>query len=103
MKKILLAAAFLAATGSAFAHSRFSIGISVGPAYGYYAPPPPPPVAYYAAPAPGYVWVSGYYYSVGPRRVWRPGYWSRPYYGDRGVVRGRHEDRHDRDDHGRRY
>lgn len=88
MKKSLLALAFLAASGSLFA-AHFSIGIGVGPAYGYpaygyyAAPPPPPVVAYYPPnPGPGYAWVSGYYYPVGPRYVWRAGYWARrPYAG----------------------
>jgi hypothetical protein len=81
MKKSLLVVLLLA-SGSAFAATHFSIGIGVGPAYGYYAPPPPPPVvAYYPPnPGPGFTWVSGYYYPVGPRYVWRAGYWARPPY-----------------------
>ena len=81
MKKNLLIGMFLLASGSLFAEVRFSVGIGVGPAYGYYAPPPPPAVAYYPpSPAPGYVWVPGYYYPAGPRYVWRAGYWARPPY-----------------------
>ena len=82
MKKILLAAAFMVASSSAFA-AHWSVNIGVGvPAYGYYAPPPPPSaVAYYPpAPGPGYTYVDGYYYPVGARYVWRAGYWARPPY-----------------------
>ncbi len=83
MKKSLLALMFLVASGSVFA-AHFSVGIGVGPAYGYYAAPPPPlppVVAYYPpSPGPGFNWVSGYYYPVGPRYVWRAGYWARPPY-----------------------
>jgi len=82
MKKSLLALMFLAASSSVFA-AHFSIGIGVGPAYGYYAAPPPPPpaVAYYPpSPGPGYAWVGGYYNRVGPCYIWRAGYWARPPY-----------------------
>jgi hypothetical protein len=81
MKKSLLAVMLLA-SGSLFAGARFSVGIGVGPAYGYYAPPPPPPAVAYYPPSPGagYAFVSGYYEPVGPRYVWRPGYWRRPPY-----------------------
>ncbi len=81
MKKSLLVLMFLASSSLFAAH--VSIGIGVGPAYGYYAAPPPPPsaAAYYPpSPGPGFVWVSGYYNPVGGRYVWRPGYWSRPPY-----------------------
>jgi hypothetical protein len=85
MKKSLLVLLLLASS-SAFAATHFSIGIGVGPAYGYYAAPPPPPPVYYAppSPGPGFVWVSGYYYPVGRRYEWRQGYWTRP---PRGHVR----------------
>jgi len=86
MKKVLLVFTLLASS-SAFAATRFSIGIGVGPAYGYYAAPPPPPRVYYApppSPGPGFAWVSGYYYPVGRRYEWRQGYWTRP---PRGYVR----------------
>jgi hypothetical protein len=89
MKLLVLLALFSA---SAFAETRFSIGVNIGGYPGYYpggyyvaAPPPPPPV-YYVPPSPGrgYVWVSGFYYPVGPRYEWRQGYWTRP---PRGHVR----------------
>jgi len=85
MKKSLLALVLLAGS-SAFAATRFSIGVQVGPSYGYYPAPPPPPVVAYRPvnPGPGYYWVDGYYYPVGPRYVWRQGYWARPPY--RGAV-----------------
>ncbi|MES1258031.1 MAG: YXWGXW repeat-containing protein [Acidobacteriota bacterium] len=94
MKIRLLTAAFLLLSGTAlFARTNVFVGIGVGPAYGpaypvsgnnyypnYYPPPPPPPVVAYAqpAPAPGYVWVGGYWYPSGPRYAWRAGYWVRP-------------------------
>ena len=84
--KTKLLALFLLAGGCLFAgtHVFFGFGVGVGPAYGYYvaAPPPPPPVVTYAAPvpAPGYVWISGYWYPVGARWCWHPGYWARPPY-----------------------
>ncbi len=81
--KLFIIAGLLLASTSAFAGVHWSVGIGVGgyyppPPVAVYAPPPPPP-AYYvpAAPGPGYVWVSGYYYPVGPRYVWRAGYWAR--------------------------
>ena len=79
MKKSLMILMLLASS-SAFAATHFSIGIGVGPAYGYYAATPPPPPVYYAppSPGPGFVWVSGYYYPVGRRYEWRQGYWTRP-------------------------
>lgn len=86
MKTKLLVLLALAGA-SAFAETRFSIGVNIGGGYpgyypgGYYvaAPPPPPPV-YYAPPSPGYgyTYVPGYYYPVGRRYEYRRGYWTRP-------------------------
>ena len=84
--KLKLVVLMALAAASAFAESRFSIGVHIGgyPAYGpggyYVAAPPPPPPVYYAppSPGPGFVWVSGYYYPVGRRYEWRQGYWTRP-------------------------
>jgi len=84
MKKKLLVLMALA-SASAFAQTRFSIGVNIGgPGYyggGYYmaAPPPPPPI-YYAPPrpGPGFVWVNGYYYPAGRSYQWRQGYWAQP-------------------------
>lgn len=43
------------------------------------APPPPMRAEYYGvAPAPGYVWVAGYWQWGGADYVWAPGYWARP-------------------------
>ena len=89
MKTKILAGLLLGASALAAA-PRFSIGIGVGvPVRPYYAPAPvyvaPTPLyapAYgpaYAAPAPGYTWVGGYWDGFGPRRVWRPGYWAAPH------------------------
>ena len=57
------------------AESNFSIGIGVGPSYGYYAPPP---VVYRPPyPGPGYNWTDGYY---DPYGAWIAGFWApRPY------------------------
>jgi hypothetical protein len=61
----------------------------VYPARGYYVGPavavaPPPPVVetYGVAPAPGYVWIGGYWSWVGGRHVWVGGHWdaARPGY-----------------------
>lgn len=41
------------------------------------ASPPPPQVEYAPpAPAPGYVWVNGYWYWNGAQYVWLPGHWA---------------------------
>jgi hypothetical protein len=93
MKTKLLALIFLAGA-SAFAETHFSIGIDVGPRYGYYAPPPPPRVAYVTpAPGPGFVWVSGYWYPSGSRYAWRDGYWARRPYGGAYWVAPRYHER----------
>ena len=76
--KILVVGTLLAASTAMAAH--VSIGLNIGGGYGYYAPPPPPRVVYYASPGPEYVWVNGYYYSVGRGWRWRAGYWSLPPY-----------------------
>jgi len=82
MKTKLLALVLLA-SGTMFARSHVSIGVSIG-GYGgggYYVAAPPPPVVYYASPrspGPGYVFVQGYYYPVGNRYEYRRGYWTRP-------------------------
>lgn len=79
MRKLLTTVAFavailpmLATTASA---GQFSIGIQIGT-----PPPPPPPVYVPATPAPGYVWVGGYYYPVAGRYVWHNGYYAYPPY-----------------------
>ncbi len=89
---LMLAGAVFAAV-PASAETHVSIGIGVGPAYGYYAPPP---VAY--APAPYYpqssYWVNGYY---DPYGSWIAGYWA-----PRVVVTPRyfgHGRAYDRDDY----
>jgi hypothetical protein len=82
-------ALLLVGASSMFAATHFSFGIGIGAPYypygGYYvAAPPPPPPAYYAPapayPAPGYVWVGGYYYPAGAGWAWHRGYWARPPY-----------------------
>jgi hypothetical protein len=46
----------------------------------YVAQPPPPPVVeqYVAAPGPGFVWISGYWWRSGGGWVWMRGHWGRP-------------------------
>src|SRR5690349_18882467 len=74
LKTVTLTALMLTAFVSTAA-AQVSIGIHIGP-------PPPPPVVRVApvAPAPGYVWVQGYWYPVGPSYRWRAGYWAAPPY-----------------------
>jgi hypothetical protein len=59
-------------------------GCVVAPAPGYYAggpvmvaPPPPQVEVVGVAPAPGLVWVGGYWNWVGGRHVWVGGHWGR--------------------------
>ncbi len=70
MKKLIAIALLIG--GSLFA--QISLGISIGP------PPPPREYVQPEAPAPGYVWVDGYWYPVGGRYRWHGGYWTRPPY-----------------------
>ncbi|MEQ1884869.1 MAG: hypothetical protein ABL967_07390 [Bryobacteraceae bacterium] len=74
MKTKLIALMMLVA-GSAFAQG-FSVGVNIG-GPGYYAPAAPYYVARPPMPAPGYVWVDGYYDAY--RRPVR-GYWAMPPY-----------------------
>jgi WXXGXW repeat (2 copies) len=60
-------------------------GCVVAPAPGYYeggpvmvAPPPPQVEVVGVAPAPGYVWIGGYWNWVGGRHVWVSGRWDAP-------------------------
>lgn len=92
---------------AAYSHAQVSIGIGVGPAYGYYAPPA---CAYgyygyypYACAPYGYYgpswFANGVFIGTGPwyHRAWayRPYY--RPYYRDDDGYRGYGYDRHDYD------
>ena len=100
MKTKLILLMLVLGASSMFAAGRFSFGIGVGPAvgyygpgYGYYAPPPPayyPPYRYAPAPGIGYTWIDGYYYPYGGRYAWRPGYWARPPYRGAAWVRPRY-------------
>src|SRR5678816_3682647 len=50
---------------------------------GYVAQPPPPPPPMYGyqqppMPAPGFIWVDGYWNFMGGRYAWVGGYWRRP-------------------------
>ena len=63
----------------------------VYPARGYYvagpavtiAPPAPRVEVYGVAPAPGYVWIGGYWNWVGAQHVWVGGHWEAPHRGYR--------------------
>ena len=49
-------------------------------------PPPPPRVEVYGvAPAPGWIWMGGYWGWVGGRHEWVPGHWAEPRPGYRWV------------------
>ena len=79
-KKRLLALAVLVAALGLTAAARVDLGVAVG------TPPPPPPPAVVAGPvgvppAPGYVWVPGYWDWVGGRWVWVDGRWILPPHG----------------------
>jgi WXXGXW repeat (2 copies) len=51
------------------------------------APPAPIAETVLVAPAPGYIWIGGYWSWVGGRHVWTRGYWSAPRPGYRWVPR----------------
>lgn len=60
-------------------------GCVVAPAEPYYAsqpvmmaPPPPPVEVVGVAPAPGYVWIEGFWGWSGRRHEWHPGHWEAP-------------------------
>lgn len=107
--KLLVVAAALLGAASLSAHAGVYFGFSfhapfpplpvvkvtaAAPAPAVYAPPvvvaTPPVVAVPACPAPGYVWVPGYWSGYGAGRVWVAGFWrpgpahyvyAHPYYG----------------------
>jgi WXXGXW repeat (2 copies) len=58
------------------------------------APPPPRVEVYGAAPAPGYVWLGGYWGWTGGRHEWVAGHWERPHPRERWVA---HRWVHERD------
>ncbi len=62
----------------------------------YVAGPPPPPRAefYGVAPAPGYVWIGGFWARRGPGYAWVPGRWARPPRPHARWEAGRWEHRH---------
>jgi len=102
--KLLAVLLFGGSTLYAETHVHFNIGINTGPGGYYVAPPPPPPVRYVPrSPGHGYVWVQGFWISVGNRYNWRDGYWAPPargygYANGRNNGRGHGRDRdHDRD------
>jgi len=92
--KTKLAVAILLAGSSLFAETRFSIGVGVG--QGYRAPQT---FAYRApSPAPGFVWVDGYWDYSGHRRFWHNGSWVRQSFGRQFASPQRYDrERNDRD------
>lgn len=87
MKKKLIALVLLAGS-SAFAQSRFSVGVGIGA---------PVVASRPFSPGPGYTWVDGFY---DPYGAWINGYWAPPvasfgYAPSYGAIRGNF----DRDDH----
>jgi hypothetical protein len=67
-----------------FAASALAITIPASGQISVYIGTPPPPLRYEVvpvAPAPGYVWIGGYWGVEGNRYVWVPGRWQRPPYG----------------------
>ena len=68
-------------------------GCVVAPAPGYYAggtvmvaPPAPQVEVVGVAPAPGYVWIGGYWNWVGGRHIWVSGHWTKPRPGHHWVA-----------------
>lgn len=62
--------------------SAMAGGCVVAPAEPYYvservmvAPPPPRVEVVGVAPAPGYIWIDGFWGWTGHRHEWRPGHW----------------------------
>lgn len=68
----------------ASALALFLAGCVVAPAEPYYgepvvvSPPPPRVEVIGVAPAPGYVWIGGYWGWTSGRHQWVPGYWAPP-------------------------
>ena len=68
--------------------------------YYAYGPPPPPRMERYGpAPAPGHVWIKGYWGYSGRQYAWTQGYWARPPHRNARWTEGRW----DRDGRGYRY
>jgi hypothetical protein len=88
MKRLIstLSLAALLAVGAPAAAAQVSFGIRIGP-------PPRPRVVHVVPrrPAPGYVWVSGYWYPVRGRYVWHDGYWTRPPYANARWIGPRYQ------------
>jgi hypothetical protein len=75
MKRILCAAAILAATAGALLPLQASAQVGVSVVIGNQ----PPPQRYERVPRPraGYVWAPGYWNWDGRRHIWAPGHWER--------------------------
>jgi hypothetical protein len=75
MRKILLAAAVLMTSATAFlpaqANAQVGVSIVVGNA------PPPPRYEVLPPPRYGYIWIPGYWNWDRRHHVWNPGYWER--------------------------
>ena|SRR6516162_8671918 len=73
-------------TAASMCAADFSIGVTIG------SPPPPRVVVVVPpSPAPGYIWVQGYWYPNGNHYKWHDGYWTRPPYEEAHWVEPRHD------------
>jgi hypothetical protein len=85
----VLATASLAGCVVAAGPDRYYVGSAVA-----VEPPPPRVEEYGVAPAPGYVWLGGYWTWTGGRHEWVAGHWERPHPHERWVA---HHWVHERD------
>ncbi len=94
MKRQLLLAAAVLATGGVFGLTAPAEAQPVVVAHGYGHPPPPPRYEPHPAARRGLVWVPGHWAATGGRYDWRGGYWQAQRPGYRYVperwVRGPH-------------
>ncbi|MBB2920211.1 YXWGXW repeat-containing protein [Cupriavidus alkaliphilus] len=94
MKRQLLLAAAVLATGGAFGLTAPAEAHQAPIARGYGHPPPPPRYEPHPAARRGQVWVPGHWEARGGRYAWRGGYWQPQRVGYRYVperwVRGPH-------------
>ncbi|MEM5429572.1 hypothetical protein [Cupriavidus oxalaticus] len=94
MKRQLMLAAAVLATGGAFGLIAPAEAHPTAVAHGYGHPPPPPRYEPHPAARRGQVWVPGHWVGARGRYDWRPGYWQAQRAGHRFVpdrwVRGPH-------------
>src|SRR5581483_5599335 len=77
--------AILLCSCAAMAEAQVSVGIRIG------TPPPIRAERMTRAPAPGYVWVPGYWYAQGNHYKWHKGYWTLPPYAGATWIAPRYE------------